>query len=144
MASTQFLRKKGWKRSKNNLPWNVGYFNISTPVGRLRDNYIQLFSALCQKRSCCWKYRKWGCHLKKCYLKNIYAKVVENARTNFSVSPFRTLLFSRKENLKIFEVALAVALCNDVVGSIGNMWGYWHWNTAKTILGIYLLFVKQP
>ena len=50
-----------------------------------------------------------------------YAKVVENARMIFSVSPYRTLWFSRKENLKFFEVALAVVLCNDVVGSIMNM-----------------------
>ena len=55
------------------------------------------------------------------YRENIYAKVVENARINFSVSPHRTLWFSRKENLIFFEVALAVVLCNDVVGSIMNM-----------------------
>ena len=42
--------------------------------------------------------------------KNIYAKVVENAKIIFSVSPYRTLLFSRKENLKFFEVASAVVL----------------------------------
>ena len=56
--------------------------------------------------------------MKNRYRKNIYAKVVENARINFSVSPYRTLWFSRKENLNFFEVALAVVLCNDVVGSI--------------------------
>ena len=50
-----------------------------------------------------------------------YAKVVENARINFSVSPYRTLWFSRKENLKFFEVALVVVLCNDVVGIIMNI-----------------------
>ena len=59
--------------------------------------------------------------MKNRYRKNIYAKVVENARINFSVCPYHTLLFSRKENLKPFEVALAVVLCNDVVGSIMNM-----------------------
>ena len=59
--------------------------------------------------------------LEKSLSKKIYAKVVENARINFSVSPYRTLWFSRKENLKFFEVALAVVLCNDVVGSIMNM-----------------------
>ena len=59
--------------------------------------------------------------MKNRYRKNIYAKVVENTRINFSVSPYRTLWFSRKENLKFFEVALAVVLCNDVVGSIMNM-----------------------
>ena len=59
--------------------------------------------------------------MKNRYRKNIYAKVVENARINFSVSPYRTLLFSREENLKCFEVALAVVICNDLVDSIMNM-----------------------
>ena len=59
--------------------------------------------------------------MKNRYRKNIDAKVVENTRIYFSVSPYRTLRFSRKENLKFFEVALAVVLCNDVVGSIMNM-----------------------
>ena len=35
----------------------------------------------------------------------VYAKVVENATINFPVSPYCTLLFYRKENLKFFEVA---------------------------------------
>ena len=96
-----------------------------------------------EKMSCCWKYWKWGCHLKNRYRKNIYAKVVENARINFSVSPYRTLWFSRKENLNFFEVALAVVLCNDAIGSIMNMWGYLHWNTVNTVSDIYLLFVKR-
>ena len=55
------------------------------------------------------------------YRKDIYANVLENARINFSVSPYRTLLFSRKENPKFFEVALSIVLYNDVVGSIMNM-----------------------
>ena len=56
--------------------------------------------------------------MKNRYRKNIYAKVVENARINFSVSPYRTLWFSRKENLKFFEVALAVVFCNDVLAAL--------------------------
>ena len=59
--------------------------------------------------------------MKNCYRKNIYAKVVENAKINFSVCPYHTMLFFRKENLKSFEVALAVVLYNGVVGSIMNM-----------------------
>ena len=59
--------------------------------------------------------------MKNHYRKNFYAKVVENAKINFLVSPYCARLFSRKENLKFFEVALAVVLCNDVVGSIMNM-----------------------
>ena len=80
--------------------------------------------------------------LQKSLSKNIYAKAIENARINFSVSPYRTLLFSRKENLKFFEVALAFVLCNDVVGSIMNMWGYLHWNTANTILAFCKTTIK--
>ena len=75
--------------------------------------------------------------------KNIYAKVVENTRINFSVSPYRNLLLFRKEKLKYFEIASAVVFRNDVVTSIMNLWGYHHWNTDKTTLDIYLLFVKQ-
>ena len=36
-----------------------------------------------------------------------FAKVVENARINFSISPYCTPFFSRKENFKFFEVALS-------------------------------------
>ena len=64
--------------------------------------------------------------------KNIYAKVVENTRINFSVSPYRNLLLFRKEKLKFFEIASAVVFRNDVVTSIMNMWGYHHWNTDNT------------
>ena len=83
------------------------------------------------------KYRKWVSHLENRYH---YAKVVENARINISISPYSTLLFSRKENFKFFKVALSAVLCNDPVGCIMNMWGYQHWNTANTTLNIYLLF----
>ena len=124
------------------VPKTNGEIYVSISIGKVH-NYIHLFSALCQKRSCCWRYQKWDCHLKHRYWKNIYTEAVENARINFSVSPYRTLWLARKENLKIFEVTLAVVLCNDVVGSIMNMWGYLHWNTANTIPDIYLLFVKQ-
>ena len=83
------------------------------------------------------KYRKWVSHLENRYH---YAKVVENARINFSISPYCTLLFSRKENFKFFEVALSALLCSSVVGCIMNVWGYQHWTTAKTKLDICLLF----
>ena len=66
--------------------------------------------------------------------------MVENARINFSISLYCTLLFSRKENFKFFEGALSAVLCNDVVGCIMNVWGYQHWNTANTTLDISLLF----
>ena len=69
-----------------------------------------------------------------------YTKLAENARINFSISPYCTLLLSRKENFKTFEVALSTVLCNGSVGCIMNAWGYQHWNTANTALDIYLLF----
>ena len=75
--------------------------------------------------------------MKNCYH---YAKVVENARTSFSVSHYYTLLFSRKENFKFFEEALPAVFCNGAVGCIMNARGYQHWNTANTTQGIYLLF----
>ena len=47
--------------------------------------------------------------------------MVENSITNFSVGPYCTLLFSRKESLNFVDIALAVVLCNDVIGSIMNV-----------------------
>ena len=67
---------------------------------------FHLFSVLCQRRNCCWNIES---HLKNRYH---YAKEVENARINFSISPYCTLLFSRKENFKFLEVALSAVLCN--------------------------------
>ena len=98
---------------------------------------FQLFTCIVPKKVLLLKYRKWVNHLKNRYH---YAKVVENTRLNFSISPYCTLLFSRKENFKFFEVALSAVLCNGPVGCIMNVWGYQHWNTANTILDIYLLF----
>ena len=78
---------------------------------------------------CCFKesivvYQKWVSHSKKFYH---YAKVVENARINFSISPYCTLLFSRKENFKFLVVALSAILCNGAVGCIIDVWEYQHW-----------------
>ena len=79
---------------------------------------FHLFSVLCQRRYCCWQYRKWGSHLKNLYH---YAKLVENARKIFLISPYCTLLFSRKENFKFLEVILPTVLCNGAVGCIVNV-----------------------
>ena len=95
---------------------------------------FHLFSVLYQRRHCCWNIES---HLKNRYH---YAKVVENARINFSISPYCTLLFSRKENFKFLEIALSAVLCIGLVGCIMNVWGYQHWNTANTTMDIYLLF----
>ena len=99
------------------------------------DYFSSVFCIL-PKKVLLLKYRKWVSHLKNRYH---YAKVVENARINFSISPYCTLLFSRKENFKFFEVALSAVLYNGPVGCIMNVWGYQHWNTANTTLNIYLL-----
>ena len=79
------------------------------------------------------KYRKWFSYLKNRYH---YAKVVENARLNFSISPCCTLLLSRKKNFKILEVALSAVLA----------WRGWlHYKCVRisalnNTLDIYLLF----
>ena len=66
-----------------------------------------------------------------------YAKEVENERINFSVRPYCTLLFSRKENFNFLEAALSTFLWNCAVGCIMNVWGY---QVLNTTLDIYLLF----
>ena len=60
--------------------------------------------------------------------------MVENAKISFSISLYCTLLFSRKENLKYFKVALATVLRNGEVACIMIVWGYRHWNTIETKL----------
>ena len=100
-------------------------------------DYFSYVFSIVPKKILFLKYGKWVSHLKNRYH---YAKVVENARINFSISPYCTLLFSRKENFKFFEVALSAVLCNGLVGCIMSVWGYQHWNTANTTLDIYLLF----
>ena len=100
-------------------------------------DYFSSVFCIVPKKVLLLKYRMWVSHLKNRYH---YAKVVENARIHLSISPYCTLLFSRKENFKFFEVALSAVLCNGAVGCIMNVWGYQHWNTANTTLDIYLLF----
>ena len=101
------------------------------------DDYFPSVFCIVPKRVLLLKYRKWVSPLKNCCH---YAKVGENARINFSISPYCTLLFSRKENFKFWEVALSAVLCNGPVGYIMNVWGYQHWNAVNTTLEIYLLF----
>ena len=116
-----------------------GEIYVSISIGE----YIIAFTGFlhcAKKRSCCWKYRKWGCHLKNPYLQSIYAKVVENAGIIFSVSPHRTLLFSRKDNLTFFEVALQLFFA---MTWLAKSWiceansieiqpvQYWLWNDHK-------------
>ena len=99
-------------------------------------DYFSFVFCIVPKKVLLLKYRKWVSHLKNRYQ---YAKVVENARINFSISLYCTLLLSRKENFIFFEVALSTVLCNGAAGCIMNVWWYQHWNTANTTLDIYLL-----
>ena len=59
---------------------------------------FHLFSPLRQGRSSCWIYQKWCSFFENCYRQ---AKMVEKKRIIFLVSPYWTLLFSRKEHVKI-------------------------------------------
>ena len=87
-------------------------------------DYFSSVFCIVPKKVLLLKYQKWFNHLKNYYH---YAKEVENARINFSISPYYTMLFSRKENFKFLEVALSAVLCNGAVGCIMNVWGYQHW-----------------
>ena len=100
-------------------------------------DYFSSVFCIAPKKVLLLKYRRWISHLKNRYY---YAKVIENARINFSISLHCTLLFSRKENFNFFKVALSAGFCNSSVNCIMNVWGYQHWNTANNTLDIYLLF----
>ena len=97
-------------------------------------DYFSSVFCIVPKKIFLLKYPRWVSHLKDRYH---YAKVVKNARINVSISSYCTLLFSRKENSKFFEVALSAVLQ-------WRSWlhyecgGYQHWNTANTTLEIYL------
>ena len=56
------------------LHWGLGVVSktddeiyVSISVGKYTITFY-LFSVLFQRRSCCWKYRKWGSHFKNRYL----------------------------------------------------------------------------
>ena len=87
-------------------------------------DYFSSVFCIVPKKVLLLKYQKWVSHLKNYYH---CAKEVENARINFSISPYFIMLFSRKENFKFLEVALSAVLCNGAVGCIMNVWGYQHW-----------------
>ena len=82
-------------------------------------SYFSLFSLLCQRRSSCWKYRKWCSSFENRYH---HTKMIEKKTINFSVSPCCTLLFSRKENIKFSEVALVAVHCNCLIGYLMIAW----------------------
>ena len=45
-------------------------------------------------------------------------KMIEKNTTNFSVSPYDTLLFSREENIKFSEVVLLALHCNFLISCL--------------------------
>ena len=58
---------------------------------------------------------------------------------NFLVSPYNTLLFSRKEIIKFSEGVLVSVHCNYLIGCIVVVWGYRSLNTANATADICLL-----
>ena len=113
-------RTGGWNQKSKIVFWWHDFFWLHIFI---YDYFLFVF-CIVPKKALLLKYRKWVSHLKNRYH---YAKVVENARINFSISPYCTLLFSRKENFKFLEVALSAVLCNGAVDCIMNVWGYQHW-----------------
>ena len=69
------------------IPETSDEIYVSISIGKYIITF-HLFSALCERSYCCWKYRKWGSYLKNRYH---YATMIENAKTNFSISPCCTL-----------------------------------------------------
>ena len=59
-----------------------------------------LFFLLCQRRSSCWKYWKWCSYFENPYY---HAKIVEKKGINFLVSPYCTMLYSRKDIIKVLK-----------------------------------------
>ena len=61
------------------------------------DDEVYVSGILCQRRSCCWKYRNWCTYFENHYH---HAKMAEKKTINFPVSSYCILLFSRKEYIK--------------------------------------------
>ena len=72
---------------------------VSISIGKYLITF-HLFSVLYQGRYFCWKYRKWGSHLKNRYN---HAKVVENSRINFPISPYCTCCFLEKRTSNFWK-----------------------------------------
>ena len=78
-----------------------------------------MFFVLCQRGSSCWKYRKWCSYFKNRYH---HTKMVEKKTINVLVSPYCTLLFSRKENIKFSGVVLVAVHCNCLISYLMIAW----------------------
>ena len=82
-------------RVKSKIVRKSSFGDMAFWVHMITYDYFSSVYCIVPKKVLFLKYRKWVTHLKNRYH---YAKVVENARIHFSVSPYCTLLFSRKEN----------------------------------------------
>ena len=69
-------------------------------------------------------------------------KINWDEKIDFSVSPYYTLLFSRKENIKFPEIALVAVHCNCLISCIMITWGCRPWNTTNNY-GRYLLACQK-
>ena len=138
-------RKK--KKRKEHLTLVLSSIRVGAVAKTDDENYVlgtmkiyivtfHLFPILCQRRSSCWKYRKWWGYFENRYR---HAKTVERKRKDFSVSPYCTLLFSRKKNIKFPEVTLVTDHCNCLTNCIMIARGFRPWNTANTTADNYLL-----
>ena len=93
--------------------------SIRVGVVAKTDDEVYVSSILCQRRSSCWKYRKWCTYFENRYH---HAKMTEKKTINFPVSPYCTLLFSRKEYIKFSEIVLVAVHCNFLISYLMISW----------------------
>ena len=93
--------------------------SIRVGVVAKTDDEVYVSSILYQSRSSCWKYRKWCTYFENRYH---HAKMTEKKTINFPVSPYCTLLFSRKEYIKFSEIVLVVVHCNFQISYLMISW----------------------
>ena len=118
-------QQKRTHKISNNLYW--GRCGCKKPMRSFMSFVLSkfivtfhLFSLLCQRRSSCWKYWNWRSYFENPYH---YAKIVGKNRITFLVSPWCTLLFSKKEISKFSEVALKYVHYNYLIGSFWSRGG---------------------
>ena len=68
-----------------------------------------------------------------------HAKIVEKKKIDFLLSPYCTFLFSGKEMIKFFEVALIYVHDHCPISYVVFVRGNQPWNTVNTIADICLL-----
>ena len=90
--------------------------SIRVGVVAKTDDEVYVSSIPCQRRFSYWKYQNWYSYFENHY--HHQAKMAERKTINFSVSPYCTLLFSRKENIKFSEVVLVAVHCNCLISCL--------------------------